>query len=175
MQLMIAEFEAMIGKMRSTDIVFVSVGIDDSPEGWAKNLQRVLALPTDKRPALLALGFHGYEEDERELFEIDEVRDWARRLVEHDVDCVRALMDEERTAQRGQAFAAIAGQAYGRAKLLGLVGHAEYIWKAPGSRAMGYSLVMTESGNKLLSNMERLDALDELLTRRGHGPGQPLN
>ena len=161
-QILVDAFDSLIADVESNDVVFISVGINDPVEEWAKKFRYILDLPLDRRPCIFALGFHGFEEDDRELFEIDEVRNWAKKFVDHDLGAVRALVDEMHTVQRFGRFGyQTVAQAIGRAKLLALAGQGDHIWKNETSRADGYAIAMHQSAVEILAGFETADRAEK--------------
>jgi hypothetical protein len=160
------QVEDMLDECRPNDIVCLSASVDDPPDGWSKHFCKILEMVPSMRPSVVVLTFHGYDHDPREIFEIPECREWARKLIEHDRNSIRALMDENVIRKRmGPMGEAIATGAYGRAKLLGLAGyHAEYIWKE--NKSEGYYLKLNETGSRILKAMLREDMLDLLIESR---------
>jgi len=156
MQFVFGVMEEMVPQIRPTDIVYLSAGIDDPPEGWAKHFRSILNLGACERPKLVGFGFHGFEDDERELFEIPEVREWTRKLVDEDFGSLRALMDESRVNGRERPLAA---QALGRCKLLALAGYGKHEWHSA-DKGQGYSVTLTLKGNALLTAMARDDCME---------------
>ena len=160
MELILEVFKDMIDQLRPSDMVIMSAGVEDPPEGWAKNFKAILDLGVLEQPRLVGLTFHGLENDEREVFEILEYREWAKKLLDSDTDSLRVLFDET-----WPGTPPAMKSAFGRAKIVALAGLGEHEWKTD-NRMDGYKVELKRIGCELMAHYSMNDYMEAMLASR---------
>lgn len=124
-----------------------------SPSDVARMLRRAKSI-SNKRQQAIFFTISGYDDDPRELHDIEEVRLWAKDFVDNHSDCLAALVDERHfqdpnISPKGMYHLADGGM--GRCKLCILAGYGS---RSPVDRDCGgYYLRLNDVGHAILDSL----------------------